>query len=60
MPPKNWLPLASELVRPGGRVFLLASSETEWAPPPAGLSSTGQWPYLGDRRWLVELVKSHS
>jgi 16S rRNA (guanine527-N7)-methyltransferase len=60
LPPKTWLPLASELVRPGGRVFLLASNASDWAPPPAGLSSTGQWPYLGDRRWLVELVKSHS
>lgn len=59
-PPKSWLPLASELVRPGGRVFLLTSSATEWTPAPDGLSSTGQWPYLGARRWLVELVKSHS
>jgi 16S rRNA (guanine527-N7)-methyltransferase len=60
LPPRSWLPLAAELVRPGGRVFLLASGSADWTAPPAGLSSTGQWPYLAERRWLVELVKAHS
>jgi 16S rRNA (guanine527-N7)-methyltransferase len=60
LPPKTWLPLAVELVRPGGRAFLLSSTANDWGPPPPELSPTGQWPYLGERRWLVELVKSHS
>jgi 16S rRNA (guanine527-N7)-methyltransferase len=60
LPPRAWLPLATDLVRPGGRVFLLASTSAEATTPPDGLSCTGQWPYLGERRWLVELVKAHS
>jgi 16S rRNA (guanine527-N7)-methyltransferase len=59
LPPRAWLPLAAELVRPGGRVFLLAAAD-EAPPPPASLSSVGQWPYLDGRRVLVELVKAHS
>jgi hypothetical protein len=47
-------------VRPGGRVFLLASAAAEWSSPPASLTATGQWPYLSERRWLVELVKAHA
>jgi 16S rRNA (guanine527-N7)-methyltransferase len=60
LPPRSWLPLAVDLVRPGGRVFLLASAKADWTALPPGLTSTGQWPYLDDRRWLVELVKAHS
>ena len=60
LPPRSWLPIAAELVRPGGRVFLLASSAGDWSAPPASLTVTGQWAYLSDRRWLVELVKAHS
>jgi 16S rRNA (guanine527-N7)-methyltransferase len=60
LPPRAWLPLAVDLVRPGGRVFLLASARADWTSLPPGLTSTGQWPYLSDRRWLVELVKAHS
>jgi 16S rRNA (guanine527-N7)-methyltransferase len=59
-PPPAWLPIAADLVRPGGRVFLLAAAAADWSSPPASLTTTGQWPYLGERRWLVELVKSHA
>jgi 16S rRNA (guanine(527)-N(7))-methyltransferase RsmG len=58
--PRSWLPIAADLVRPGGRVFLLAGAAAEWSSPPDSLKTTGQWPYLGERRWLVELVKAHS
>jgi 16S rRNA (guanine527-N7)-methyltransferase len=60
LPPRSWLPLAADLVRPGGRVFLLAGAAADWSAPPPSLTPTGQWPYLGERRWLVELVKAHS
>jgi 16S rRNA (guanine527-N7)-methyltransferase len=60
LPPRSWLPIAAELVRPGGRVFLLAAAAGDWSSPPAPLTSTGQWSYLKERRWLVELVKAHS
>jgi 16S rRNA (guanine527-N7)-methyltransferase len=59
-PPRSWLPIGADLVRPGGRVFLLASATADWSAPPAALTTTGQWPYLGERRWLVELVKAHA
>jgi 16S rRNA (guanine527-N7)-methyltransferase len=59
LPPKAWLPLAAELVRPGGRVFLLGAT-SEQPSPPAVLSSVGHWAYLEGRRTLVELVKAHS
>jgi 16S rRNA (guanine527-N7)-methyltransferase len=59
-PPRSWLGIAAELVRPGGRVFLLAGAVADWSAPPASLRTTGQWPYLGERRWLVELVKAHA
>jgi 16S rRNA (guanine527-N7)-methyltransferase len=58
--PKPWLALAVDLVRPGGRVFVLASAAADWSSPPAALSASGHWPYLRERRWLVELVKAHS
>jgi 16S rRNA (guanine527-N7)-methyltransferase len=60
LPPRSWLPLGADLVRPGGRVFLLAAAAADWSSPPPKLQPTGQWPYLNERRWLVELVKSHS
>jgi len=59
LPPRTWLPLAEDLVRPGGRVFLLAATAADQTALPSRLSVTGQWSYLGDKRWLVELVKSH-
>ncbi|HVU51624.1 MAG TPA: RsmG family class I SAM-dependent methyltransferase [Polyangia bacterium] len=59
-PPRSWLPIAADLVQPGGRIFLLATSAGEWSAPPLQLTTTGQWPYLEDRRWLVELVKAHA
>jgi 16S rRNA (guanine527-N7)-methyltransferase len=60
LPPRSWLPIGADLVRPGGRVFLLAGAAADWSSPPPSLTTTGQWPYLGERRWLVELVKAHS
>jgi 16S rRNA (guanine527-N7)-methyltransferase len=59
-PPRSWLPIGADLVRPGGRVFLLASGAADWSTPPEALTTTGQWPYLDERRWLVELVKAHA
>jgi 16S rRNA (guanine527-N7)-methyltransferase len=59
LPPRTWLPLAAELVRPGGRVFLLTAAGEIPSPPPS-LSSVGQWVYLDGRRLLVELVRAHS
>jgi 16S rRNA (guanine527-N7)-methyltransferase len=60
LPPKAWLALAADLVHPGGRVFLLASAAGDWSTLPDRLASIGQWSYLDDRRWLVELARSHS
>jgi 16S rRNA (guanine527-N7)-methyltransferase len=60
LPPRSWLPLATDLVRPGGRVFLLAGAAADWSSPPASLTPIGQWPYMNERRWLVELVKAHT
>jgi 16S rRNA (guanine527-N7)-methyltransferase len=58
LPPPQWLVVASNLVRPGGRVFLLASGSADWSDPPSSLSITGQWSYADGRRWLVELVRA--
>ncbi|HVX97672.1 MAG TPA: RsmG family class I SAM-dependent methyltransferase [Polyangia bacterium] len=58
LPPPQWLAVASNLVRPGGRVFLLASVSADWSAPPPALSVTGQWAYADGRRWLVELVRA--
>jgi 16S rRNA (guanine527-N7)-methyltransferase len=59
LPPRSWLPLARDLVRPGGRAFLLASASADWSTLPDQVTCTGQWTYLQGRRWLVELVRSH-
>jgi 16S rRNA (guanine527-N7)-methyltransferase len=59
-PPRTWLPLAAGIVRPGGRVFLLASATGDWSALPPSLTVTGQWPYSNGRRWLVELVRAHA
>jgi 16S rRNA (guanine527-N7)-methyltransferase len=59
LPPRSWLSLAQDLVRPGGRSFLLASASADWSALPDRITCTGQWTYLQGRRWLVELVKSH-
>ncbi len=62
-PPPVWVPIAVDLVKPGGRVFVLASGSAD--EPAAGripgtspdqrLEPVGRWPYLEGRRQLVEL-----
>jgi 16S rRNA (guanine527-N7)-methyltransferase len=59
-PPRTWLPLGADLIRPGGRVFLLASGAADWSALPQALTVSGQWAYAENRRWLVELVKAHA
>ena len=34
LPPRSWVPLARDLIRPGGRAFLLASGSADWSSPP--------------------------
>lgn len=58
LPPPAWMALGAQLVRPGGRVFVLASSRAELAPIPASLAEDGHWSYLDGRRTLVELRRS--
>jgi 16S rRNA (guanine527-N7)-methyltransferase len=57
LPPPAWIELATRLVRSGGRIFVLASDESDPGAPPPALSLAGRWPYLGGKRILVELVK---
>ena len=54
-PPPIWTPIAIELVKPGGRVFVLAATGAEEAPPAPGLEPIGRWYYLDGRRHLIEL-----
>jgi 16S rRNA (guanine527-N7)-methyltransferase len=53
--PPEWVKLGARLVRPGGRVFVLTSSDQELACP--GLTIGGRWAYLSNRRWLHELIR---
>jgi 16S rRNA (guanine527-N7)-methyltransferase len=55
LPPPAWIALAAELVRPGGRIFVLASTASDPGSPPSPLELIGRWPYLNDRRALIEL-----
>src|SRR5262245_29811380 len=55
LPPPAWIDLAMRLVRPGGRIFVLASHETDPGAPPASLVLGGRWPYMENRRTLIEL-----
>jgi 16S rRNA (guanine527-N7)-methyltransferase len=55
LPPPAWIALGAQLVRPGGRIFVLASAASDPGPPPAPLELIGRWPYLGQRRTLLEL-----
>jgi 16S rRNA (guanine527-N7)-methyltransferase len=64
-PPPVWVPLAVELVKPGGRVFVLASAGFDEATAGAtgttfdqGLDRVGRWPYLDGRRLLIELRRT--
>jgi 16S rRNA (guanine527-N7)-methyltransferase len=61
-PPPVWVPIAVELVKPGGRVFVLASAgaDESSANAPSGASDQGlelvdRWPYLQGRRHLIQL-----
>jgi 16S rRNA (guanine527-N7)-methyltransferase len=62
-PPPVWLPIAVKLVKPGGRVFVLASAGADEASTEAlsgtgsaqGLELVDRWPYLHGRRHLVQL-----
>jgi 16S rRNA (guanine527-N7)-methyltransferase len=58
LPPPAWMALGAQLVRPGGRVFVLASSKAEVTPIPASLTEDGTWSYLDGRRTLLELRRS--
>jgi 16S rRNA (guanine527-N7)-methyltransferase len=55
LPPPAWIDLAMRLVRPGGRIFVLASDESDPGTAPAPLTLAGRWPYAGGRRALIEL-----
>jgi 16S rRNA (guanine527-N7)-methyltransferase len=55
LPPPEWIQLATQLVRPGGRIFVLASDGSDPGAPPAPLALTGRWPYHAGRRALIEL-----
>jgi 16S rRNA (guanine527-N7)-methyltransferase len=55
-PPAEWLTIAQRLVRPGGRVFVLARRPIDSSP--AELSTVQAIPYMGGERWLIELVRS--
>jgi 16S rRNA (guanine527-N7)-methyltransferase len=59
-PPPVWLPIAVDLVKPSGRVFVLASAgagATAGSPLVSnpGLEPVDRWPYLEGRRQLIEL-----
>jgi 16S rRNA (guanine527-N7)-methyltransferase len=53
LPPPEWVKLGVQLVRPGGRVFVLTSGPDEIPAP--GLAPAHRFSYLDDRRWLHEL-----
>jgi 16S rRNA (guanine527-N7)-methyltransferase len=54
-PPPIWTPIAVELVKPGGRVFVLAATGADEAPLAPRLEPVGRWSYLNGRRHLIEL-----
>jgi 16S rRNA (guanine527-N7)-methyltransferase len=56
--PEKWAPLGLGLVRPGGRVFVLASGTTAPAQAPAGATETHRRAYADEHRWLIELTRS--
>jgi 16S rRNA (guanine(527)-N(7))-methyltransferase RsmG len=58
LPPPAWMSLGAQLVRPGGRVFVLASSKAEVTPIPPSLTEDGHLSYLDGRRTLIELRRS--
>jgi 16S rRNA (guanine527-N7)-methyltransferase len=58
LPPPAWIGLASQLVRPGGRAFVLASSGSDPGDAVAPFRRAGRWSYSDDRRALIELILS--
>lgn len=54
--PEEWSRLGIQVVRPGGVVFVLASSDP--SPELPGLARTVTRSYLEDRRWLVGLRRT--
>jgi 16S rRNA (guanine527-N7)-methyltransferase len=57
-PPEAWARLGADLVRPGGRVFVLASTATVPKELPPSVVETFRANYLGERRCLLELTRS--
>jgi 16S rRNA (guanine527-N7)-methyltransferase len=58
LPPPAWMALAATLVRPGGRIFVLASADSDPDTVPESLSVTARIPYLDGKRVLLDLVRS--
>ncbi len=55
--PELWASIGAPLVRPGGRVFLLAAMTAADIAAPPSLLETFRRSYLEDRRVLVELAR---
>jgi 16S rRNA (guanine527-N7)-methyltransferase len=55
--PLEWISLAVQLVRPGGRAFILASASSDPGANVAPFDLVSRRPYSGDRRVLIELLK---
>lgn len=55
--PDQWIALAEGVVRPGGRIFALASSPTIVPSPGLRLESIVEYG-SGTRRWLLVLIRS--
>lgn len=58
LPPPAWMTLAGTLVRPGGRVFVLASADSDPGAAPPPLSLTDRVSYYEGKRILLDLVRS--
>jgi 16S rRNA (guanine527-N7)-methyltransferase len=58
--PESWARLGVELIRPGGRVFVLASMATVPKDVPPSCIETFRGNYLEDRRCLIELTRSEA
>jgi 16S rRNA (guanine527-N7)-methyltransferase len=56
--PSAWMALAATLVRPGGRAFVLASSDSEPDAIPEPLTLIERVPYLDGKRVLLSLQRS--
>jgi 16S rRNA (guanine527-N7)-methyltransferase len=56
--PPAWMALAATLVRPGGRVFVLASADSNPDSVPAPLSLNERFPYLDGKRFLLDLQRT--